>query len=561
MKTLILANLGKPHYSDGEMLPQCFLPLYNRMTVLDRQISLLNINGFSNEDICVMFGCDGIWNTDSVRKRVDHIQTIKLFSHKNDMLNANMFASDFFENTELLIIDGNLVFDLAIISRLKRFRKSNALVVRDLLKSDENDRTLKIENNKIIAVEYADLMDFPWVASVGIVRLSSDAVSKLRKVVISPISLMDAIDEILDDCEITPINYEDLLYGKLNGGHSNELTGGSYSKINYRLVVKKEDEGAGREKLINEIKWLKNLPSSLQPYFSEVLEYDISSQKVYYNVPYYGSRNLREHIFTGHFDANAAVSFLENLLDWMFQNVYSIKVSDAPSNWIMEKHINRVLDRLIEISEKSELLEKLVNCDRITINGVEYKNIKEIYTKIRDNVSFLEIVNPHDLVMIHGDLHFQNILIYSGTDTGFMLVDPRGELLGSDIYYDMGKLWHSFHGKYDFIHTDQFKLSLSFENEIPEANFKITNSFIEAVYDEIYVKFLHMITKYDVIRKDPNWEMKAMFAEASHFCSVSTFHIGKTKTSDRSVVLYLTGVKLINEFYDKYLSKHVISRT
>lgn len=47
--------------------------------------------------------------------------------------------------------------------------------------------------------------------------------------------------------------------------------------------------------------------------------------------------------------------------------------------------------------------------------------------------------------------------------------------------------------------------------------------------------------------------MKALFAEASHFCSVSTFHIGKTNTAERSVVLYLIGVTLINDFFHKYL--------
>lgn len=47
--------------------------------------------------------------------------------------------------------------------------------------------------------------------------------------------------------------------------------------------------------------------------------------------------------------------------------------------------------------------------------------------------------------------------------------------------------------------------------------------------------------------------MKALWSEASHFCSVMTFHIGKSKTPDRVILLYLTGVILINEFYDKYL--------
>jgi hypothetical protein len=275
------------------------------------------------------------------------------------------------------------------------------------------------------------------------------------------------------------------------------------------------------------------------------------------NLRYYGSRNLREHIFVGHFDSDGAVAFLENLLDFMFSKVYSRKISDAPDNWIMEKHINRVLDRLVECSEKSEILAKIIAADRVIIDGIEYKNIKELFTDLSGRTEFLEILKPRDLVMIHGDLHFQNILLYNETDTGFMLVDPRGELLGSDVYYDMGKLWHSFHGKYDFYHTDQYRLDLSWENGVPSAKIEITNTLIEKVYDEIYEKFPGMITKYDIIRNDPNWEMKALFAETSHFCSVATFHIGKTANKERAVVLYLTGVRLINEFYKRFLNENV----
>ena len=60
---------------------------------------------------------------------------------------------------------------------------------------------------------------------------------------------------------------------------------------------------------------------------------------------------------------------------------------------------------------------------------------------------------PKSLYQIHGDLHFQNILV-GDSSKNFILADPRGDKEGSDIFYDMGKLWHSFNGKYDLIHTD-----------------------------------------------------------------------------------------------------------
>ena len=554
MKALVLANVGQGHFSDNEILPSCFLQLSSNMNVIERQISILNVNGFSNEDICVLFGSKGVWNVASAKKRIKKINTKKLFTNKNNILCENLFNSNFFEGEDVLILEGNLVFDLAIISRLKRYRQENVLVVHSLLRPDEINHVIELEDNRVVAINTAEIMKFPWVGFAGIARFSADVINTLKNVVVSPMQLLDGINEILGKYEITSIDYEDLRYGKLNGGHSDELVGGSYSKLNYRLVVRKEDDGAGRKKLINEINWLLSLPLELKPYFSEVLAYDVEGKKIYFDVPYYGSRNFREHILIGHFDSDAAISFLENLLDWMFKNVYSRKIGDAPNTWIIEKHINRVLDRLIECSEKSKILAKIISADRIIINGVVYKNIKELYVGIANRADIIDILSPRDLVMIHGDLHFQNILIYNENDTGFILVDPRGEILGSDIYYDMGKLWHSFHGKYDFIHTDQFRLNLSWENDIPNAEIYITNTLVEKVYDAIYEKFLKLIKKYDFIKNDLNWEMKALFSEASHFCSLATFHIGKTVTTEREIVLYLTGVKLINEFYQRFVN-------
>ena len=204
---------------------------------------------------------------------------------------------------------------------------------------------------------------------------------------------------------------------------------------------------------------------------------------------------------------------------------------------------------------KCEELGRIIDADKVIINGVEYRNIRELYTMLSSMDELLDMLRPKELVMIHGDLHFQNILLSNQTDTGFILVDPRGEIEGSDIYYDLGKLWHSFHAKYDFIHSDQFKFDLTWNGDVPTANFKITNSFAERVYDDIYQKFRSIVTKYDFINNDPNWEMKVLFAEASHLCSVATFHVGKKETPDRSIVLYLMGVQLINEFFDKYIDK------
>ena len=552
-KALILANVGYSHNDGGKTVPSCLLKIFNKMTVLERQVSLLNVNGFSKEDISILCGNGGIW-TKEIVETIVKIGTNVIIAEKNDQLNGRLFDNPFFSGIdELLIIEGNIVFEMGMLSKLRRYHEKDVMVVNGLLNPDEDNKTISVIDEYVSEINDVVGTEYPWVGYSGIMKLSGRTIESLNDRLDQSKGVLDLIKESLDNVKLKTIRYDDLIYGKLNGGYSEELIGGSYSRLNYRLVVKKDSSGEGRSKLINEINWLLSIPAELKPYFSEVLEYDIDSSEVYYNVPYYGSRNLRERIFDGQFDSEKACSFIEKLLDWMFDKVYCRKISDTPTDWVVEKHINRVLDRLSDCKEKCEELGKVIDAEKIVFNDIEYRNVKDIYTELLSNNDFLEKVKPKQLVMIHGDLHFQNILITNETDTGFILVDPRGEMNGSDVYYDLGKIWHSFHAKYDFYHTDQFELDLKWTDGTPVANSKIINDYIEKVYDEIHQRMKSVITKYPFINEDPDWEMKLLFAEASHLCSVSTFHIGKTKTPDRAIVLYLTGVRLINEFYDRYI--------
>lgn len=110
------------------------------------------------------------------------------------------------------------------------------------------------------------------------------------------------------------------------------------------------------------------------------------------------------------------------------------------------------------------------------------------------------------------------------------------------------------HGKYDFIHSDQFRINIKYDEDIPYANYIFTNEYMVSEYDKIYENFINYMIDFDYICKDSDWLMKCLWAEASHFCSVMTFHVEKSNTPDRVMMLYLKGVELINEFYDNYIN-------
>ena len=203
---------------------------------------------------------------------------------------------------------------------------------------------------------------------------------------------------------------------------------------------------------------------------------------------------------------------------------------------------------------RSTALKNIINAKKHVINGEEYQNIPELLLKIAKRPALIELLQPDCLRMIHGDLHFQNILVGMSpaeNDIPFILADPRGEIAGSDVYYDLGKLWHSFHGLYDFLHTDQFSVSIDFlDGSTVDAGLHMNNADILSTYKNIYKKMHALITQYPLIKNDTNWELRTLFSEAMHFSSVMPFHIKNDGYDKRAVALYLTGVRILNEFVE-----------
>jgi len=93
------------------------------------------------------------------------------------------------------------------------------------------------------------------------------------------------------------------------------------------------------------------------------------------------------------------------------------------------------------------------------LNGQLYWNAPAMIAYMQASPDFNQLIAlKHVSSYVHGDLHFENILIDPKAQK-FKLVDPRGYRY-CDVYYDFGKLSHSLNGKYDFLHEDKFELIL-----------------------------------------------------------------------------------------------------
>ncbi|HGG0688659.1 TPA: hypothetical protein ACJFCZ_000594, partial [Campylobacter coli] len=173
-------------------------------------------------------------------------------------------------------------------------------------------------------------------------------------------------------------------------------------------------------------------------------------------------------------------------------------------------------------------------------------NLKELILKLENYHNTTKLFQPENLIMIHGDLHFQNMLI-DDENEDFLLADPRGELNGSDIYYDLGKLWHSFNGLYDLIHTDISKVKLINESH-DNISYEIFLGGKELldVYNNIKSGVFNLIYKYPIVT-DYQWLAKIKFSEVMHFSSLMWFHLKYDKIENRALSLYLQAIILADE--------------
>ena len=111
-----------------------------------------------------------------------------------------------------------------------------------------------------------------------------------------------------------------------------------------------------------------------------------------------------------------------------------------------------------------ETIKKLINLDKITINGLEYIGLKKLLEK---DYTYL---SPKYLSPIHGDLTFENILYNEETDD-LKLIDMDGSNFIDAVELDFGKLLQSYISKYEvWSNSKNIIKKIDLENRILETS-------------------------------------------------------------------------------------------
>ena len=232
----------------------------------------------------------------------------------------------------------------------------------------------------------------------------------------------------------------------------------------------------------------------------------------------------------------------------MFKNIFTENIGITEQNYLDKTVFSRVEKRYKELCNESDQIKKIITSKRIIIEGKEYRNPLVILNEIKNNKSLMRKITPKKTQMIHGDFHFDNFLINESDNSDFILIDPRGEKRGYSYDYDLGKLWHSFHGKYAIIQRGLFDLEYEFKgDDLNVKVFSIRNMPALDILNEIYAKkdeFLKIINDYV---SEEELELRILFNEAVHFCALAPFHLKKDGIEKEAIGRFLMGVKLLNE--------------
>ena len=545
MKILILAADNNDKLED---YPSCFNTTVGAVNLLEYYLRLFNLLGIDNSSITIAIGKDGVWKNKTIDLEIN-IMPIENLGYKS-FFSLKKYCNELVNCEDTLIINGNSFFELKDLEKLIISNESSVLIEK---RNNYYTKGLELITNQDFIVEVREEKPslLPWLSYYGAMLLKENDVFTIKNS--SFCENMPYLNAIVNFLHISlkKIDVNDNYYDH----KSLELVGGSFAGLHKVNLVKKYAGVEGNDKLIMEIEWLKKLPNELKDKFPKVIDYSITPNESWFTMPYYNLENLRKKIISGKFSTPQVLFYIEKILDYVFKNLYTRVISSADENWVKRKHFDRFYDR-IKLIQNITPFDKILNSKYITFNGVRYLNLRDLILKLENYHNTTKLFQPKNLMMIHGDLHFQNMLI-DDENKDFLLADPRGELNGSDIYYDLGKLWHSFNGLYDLIHTDISKVKFIYEDH-DDISYEISLGGKEllCVYKNIKNEVYDLIHKYPIV-KDYQWLAKIQFSEVMHFSSLMWFHLKYDKIENRALSLYLQAIVLADKLIKKLeVDKH-----
>lgn len=300
----------------------------------------------------------------------------------------------------------------------------------------------------------------------------------------------------------------------------------SYNNIIYSNNIL--SKSSNNPKIKDEIGYLLDIQTTdLCKYFPQVYAFTDSMMELdYYEYP-----NVHEYIVqTDNIDKSLLNSIKQFLSDAQKITIESsfIDINGCALTQMLIEKTEREYQALVN---NNIYFQNLSQDKFVFINGNQYENFSFIWDKVKNKLikHIADIKKTETPCVIHGDFCFSNMLI-SPKRNQLKLIDPRGSFGIKGIWgyqiYDIAKLAHSIHGKYELIINDLF----SVEHDL--------NSIIFQFHTDIS-------KKYNQLQQYYNFTDFEMLVMATIFIGMCARH---SDSLSRQIIMYATGIKYLNEY-------------
>tara|TARA_B110000211_G_scaffold77303_1_gene90630 strand:- start:4992 stop:6551 length:1560 start_codon:yes stop_codon:yes gene_type:complete len=272
-----------------------------------------------------------------------------------------------------------------------------------------------------------------------------------------------------------------------------------------------------KEKMIGEANWFKTLPGELRIFTPQFLGEISDSARVGYKIEYLYNLPLNELYVFSVLTDKTWKRILESCLSFVkkcraFENDIYFDLTD----FLEKKTISR-----LKVFLKSN---ELSLTDSWSFNSEKPISIQGILDEVKNTLPKGDLCS-----VMHGDFCFSNI-IYDFKSTRVKVIDPRGidneknvTILGSS-FYDLAKVSHSVVGLYDYIISENYKLTIidnnidfyiytSDEKEALQSWFlnKIESEFHLSKVENLSMQ-IHLFLSMLPLHSDDPLRQKAIFA-------------------------------------------------
>ena len=554
MKAIILAA-GIGRRLNNINLPKCLLKVGDE-TLIERHIRILKSCGIS--DITIVIGSEGdCWTKNNVEKIYKYKSNIvkNKFNVTYNRIFSFYCGLSSIDESGLIIIDGDLVYDDSLIREIMNCRKPNLLLAR-YFESRFNNKLggkIKLGRNDIIETvgyDFSSNLIYSGIFKTekNIFNILVDISSKienwekgmssffnnlLEKLPLEAY-LINTISKIPDLASKSD-DYKPLI---------------NHFEIRDSIITK--SSSANKDRLINEMNYLINISESLKPYFPEVLSHEIKEEKASYSMPYYSYTLFSDLIIKKKLSKYQILKLFKSILNFCFKKLYQTDRQQTPQYFLRQNYIHKFQDRLLKSKGKSKIFDFLIKEKHLTFNGKKMINATIILDKLINDSNLLAKLEPPFISIFHGDFRLGNILI-DKSNNNFILIDPRGSTPGgmhcSDPIEDIAKLFATCKVNYDLIQLGEVSCVVN-KKEVFEIQLSVNKEFediankIKKIPDLIFPIIQNLINT----EEDNFWEMRLQFMQALLLLALAPYKLISDNDENMCILLYSKGVSILNDF-------------